>query len=167
MIAAGFLAKVGSLLTGSNGGLIEKVGGIIDNLNLSGEEKAEIKAQIVAEANRSQEAMMALLNAESAIEVDDRKDARLRVTELAKAGQRDWVMDAVSVIVVLLVGFVVVFTCVHTKLDPMVSSTLNTLTGLLFGLVTQMFSFWYGSTLGNLRRANNTQSAQVSQTTTN
>lgn len=76
-----FLTKI---FTGGTTSIVDSVGKIIDNLNVSGEEKAKIQQEMTNEINRHMEAIGAQANQETELYLKDMDSARQMQIEAIK-----------------------------------------------------------------------------------
>lgn len=126
-----FLTKI---FTGGASNIVDSVGKIVDNLNVSGEEKAKIQQEMTNEINRHMEAIGAQANTETEAYLKDRDSARQMQIEALKQDDlfaKRFVYYLSIVIIFLVAAF---DTCLffvniperNHDLVNMVAGTLNT-----------------------------------------
>ncbi len=142
-----------SFITKIFGGGAEKVigavGGVLDNLITSKEEKAQIQLEITKEINRAFEAIQADATKQFELEVKDRESARTREADFVKAtGHIDWMQMAVGILV--MGSFMTTVWFVATQPLPEGSEHLliNAM-GILEGMVLAVVGYYYGSSAGS------------------
>lgn len=82
MALPGFITKI---FAGKAGDIVSSIGGVIDNLTISKEEKEKFKAELLAETNRSMERMAELAQAETDAYLKDMQSSRdMQIAALAQ-----------------------------------------------------------------------------------
>lgn len=136
-----------------SGDLMGSVGKVIDNLNLSAEEKADITQKITNETNRHIEALDTSELEMFKAAVDDTKSARQREVDVANSGA-GWLSKNIgSVLALLYTGiFITVITTAltHTvKANDTITSSIITGT---FGIVMLILGYYFGSSKTNTKQ---------------
>lgn len=142
-----------SFITKIFGGGAEKVigavGGVLDNLITSKEEKAKIQLEIAKEVNRAFEAIQADATKQFELEVQDRTSARLREADFVKStGHIDWMMTAVGILVMLCFMVTVWFVATQPLPEGSEHLLINAM-GILEGMVMAVVGYYYGSSAGS------------------
>lgn len=142
-----------SFITKIFGGGAEKVigavGGVLDNLITSKEEKAKIQLEIAKEVNRAFEAIQADATKQFELEVKDRESARSREADFVKAtGHIDWMMTAIGILVMVCFIGTVWFVATQPLPEGSEHLLINAM-GILEGMVMSVVGFYYGSSAGS------------------
>lgn len=129
--------------------LIGTVGGVIDNLTMSKEEKEAAKLAIQQEINRHAEVMEAQAYKEVELQYQDKGNARSREIELAKiTGHSDkvnWFL--IGIIMALLVFITVSLTFIEIPLRN--EHVFMLIIGEVLGFASGIFTYQFGSSLGS------------------
>lgn len=129
--------------------LVKAVGGALDNLITSPEERAAAKLEIEKEANRHMEVMEANLVKEIELENQDRADARARESEFVKAtGHVDYMMWFLAISAMLIFGFII-WHLVRDTVPAENREILIGLIGIIEGVLIAMYSYYWGSSAGS------------------
>jgi ABC-type cobalamin transport system permease subunit len=131
--------------------VLDSVGGIIDNVVTTKEEKEQLKLEIAKEVNRNLEAMSQQSLAETSAYLQDAQSARSREVELAKAGAKDKTPSTLAYIAVFgLIGillFLLIFGFGSLTTDQ--ALIVGTLLGAIAGNANQAYNYYLGSSLGS------------------
>lgn len=131
--------------------VLDSVGGIIDNVVTTKEEKEQLKLEIAKEVNRNLEAMNQQSLAETSAYLQDAQSARSREVELAKAGAKDKTPSILAYIAVIsLLGillFLLIFGFGSLTADQ--ALIVGTLLGAIAGNANQAYNYYLGSSLGS------------------
>ena len=147
------MSGIGNVITKIFGGsakeVVTSVGGVLDNLITSKEEKEAAKLAIEKEINRHFEQIQSNLLKERELENDDRASARTRESEFVKAtGHIDWLMWFLAIAAIGIFGFLVwtlLKAEVPEKNEILVVHTL----GIIEGIIVSLFSYYFGSSAGS------------------
>lgn len=129
--------------------VVSAVGGVLDNLITTKEEKEAAKLEIEKEINRHFEALQANATKELELELADKDSARKREAEFVKAtGHMDWMQTSVGVIV--LITFIGSLVLIGFKKIPEGSEHLmiNAI-GIMEGMVLSVVGYYFGSSAGS------------------
>jgi hypothetical protein len=130
--------------TGNLGGAISDVTSL-----LKGEDSQEAKALL----NELEIRRMEFEKEMYELEVKDRESARLRQVELAKTGNKDYMMT-VSGIVALAVFLVAVLVGLFTELTEAQEKVYLHILGIVEGVALTIWNFYYGSSSGSKDKDN-------------
>ena len=129
--------------------VITSVGGVLDNLITSKEEKEAAKLAITQEINRHMEALEVNATKELELENQDRASARTRETDYVKAtGHIDWLMWFLAVSAITIFAglvYTVLKDEVPVKNEMLIVHTL----GILEAVIVGLFSYYFGSSAGS------------------
>ena len=141
-MALGILAKIGSIL-GSDP--ITKIADLADRFIQTKEEKDEFLLQV--EQNRDT-FNKGLLDIEAA----DRKNARSRQIEMAKAGASDFMHSVVGI-----VGMVAFLSVIYLGIFVEIAdkATFNLILGNVMGISATIFAFYFGSSKSSSEKQKN------------
>ena len=92
------------IFAGKTGTLVEKVGGVIDNLTLSKEEKEKFKIDTLTAINSHEEKMAEAYAKQFELEIKDMADARDSNVKIQESGNASWLAKNVGYILDLLIG---------------------------------------------------------------
>ena len=101
----GLLDGIKNIITGKGADLVKNVGGIIDNLNLSPEEKEKLRQDILIETNRHEEAMTTL--AQKEVEAHNTNTASARELGIKMQGDKpSWLAKNIAFLIDILISVV-------------------------------------------------------------
>jgi hypothetical protein len=140
------------LFSGGAGKLIEQVGGVIDNLTMSKEEKEQFKAETLKLINDHEEKMGTLAQAELDAYLKDTQSARDSNTKIQESDKASWLAKNVGycIDIFLLTTFAAMLVIIIFKSVPEPNKELfYTSFGMLGMYVGQCISFHRGTTQGS------------------
>lgn len=146
-----------NLFSGGTKELVDSVGGVLDNLITSKEEKEAAKSAVLAEVNRHLEAMQTNATKELELQFQDKANARGMQVEALK--QNDLFSKRfVYYFTAFWSLFSALYLCGTTFLDipEKNSHVVDTTLGFLLGTaIALMFSYFYGTSLKENQRGEN------------
>lgn len=143
---------LGKLVGGSAAEIVEKVGGVIDNLTLSKEEKASIQSTIEAEINRHNEAVLTAANDMDKAYLEDTQSARTANASIQESDKASWLAKNVAYLldITFVVAFFVGLLMIMFRAVPQENKELfYTGFGLLGGYVSTILGFHRGTSAGS------------------
>lgn len=147
----GFLKNI---FTGGASELISKVGGIVDNLTLSKEEKEKFNAALLSETNRHMEAVAELAQAEIDLYLKNTESARQ--LQIAALNQQDkfakrfiYYLTSGLCFVTLAFDFAFFFVSYPERNHDTITMIAGTLNG---GCLISIMNFYFGSTKGSEKK---------------
>lgn len=102
----GLLDGIKNIITGKGADLVKNVGGIIDDLNLSGEEKEKLKIALVQETNRHTEVVLQESTKQIEAELKDIQDARSSNVQLQTSDKTPLFVKIVPYIIACFTGVI-------------------------------------------------------------
>jgi hypothetical protein len=135
-----------SFLTDGASTLVDSIGNAIDKNITSDEERLKLRNELT---NINKEFMIKAYEfqaKEDEITQKDRESARLRETELAKAGQSNYTMTALVVIALLGTGWIIWFLL---SKDIRERELAFMILGFVIAIVKDIFGFYFGSSRGS------------------
>jgi len=127
--------------TGDIGGALEVVRDKINESKIDATEKQRLLQELELRRMEFQKELYEL-------EVRDRESARLRESELAKAGQRDYMQYFVGVVGLVTFGYIVYF--LTNRIVPSDNREIFIhMVGIVEGVIISIFGYYYGSSLGS------------------
>ena len=144
---------LGNIVTKIFGGkaseVVNSVGGVLDNLITSKEEREAAKLAIQQEVNRHFEQLETNLIKEQELENADRDSARKRETEFVKStGRADYFqyfIGSLAVVTTCIIIFVLLFREIPSKNEHVIMLFI----GELLGIVTGIYAYHFGSSMGS------------------
>lgn len=132
-----------------NGGkIIESVGGVIDNLTTSKEEKEQLKIELAKEINRHEEKLIEETNRIVEAELKDLSDARNREIQIATSDKAPLINKIIQPLLALLIlgscflmWYIILFKDIPKEKETIVAGIVGSLTTLSMGVV----GFYFGS----------------------
>jgi len=155
---------LGKILTGSGGDLIKSVTGVIDEVNLSKEEKAAIQQRITDEINRHNEAVLIAANEQEKAYLADVQNARDANYRIQDSDSASWLAKNIAYLidcfVLLLWGFLTVYLMLTMlRIIPKQVGVDYTAVTAIWGAVGTyagtIINFHRGSSIGS-KKANDT-----------
>jgi hypothetical protein len=143
---------IGKVVGGSASSIVDSVGKVVDDLNLSAEEKAQLNQKLQEEVNRHTEAIEKLSVERLQAELGDTSNARNTNAQIQESEKASWIaknlpyyLDAIMVI-----AFFVGLLMIMYKAVPESNKELfYTGFGLLGGFVSTVMNFHRGSSSGS------------------
>ena len=147
------MSGIGNVITKIFGGsakeVINSVGGVLDNLITSKEEKEAAKLAIEKELNRHLEQLQANLLKEQELDNADRDSARKRESEFVKAtGRADYFQYFIGATAVLTMCGIVIW-ILYNPIPEKNDHVVMLVIGELLGIVAAIYSYHYGSSQGS------------------
>lgn len=152
MLGEGFLKN---LIGGKGGDIIDSVGGVIDNLSQSKEEKDEAKLKVEQEINRHLESMTSQANEELKLYLADTADARNMNAKIQDSDKASWLSKNIAYMIdsVFIVSFIIMLVLILNKQVPESNKELfYTGFGALSAFVGNIINFHRGSSIGSERK---------------
>jgi hypothetical protein len=146
------MSLISKIFAGGAGKLIEQVGGVIDNLTMSKEEKEQFKVETLKLINDHEQKMGALAQAELDAYLKDTQSARDSNTKIQESDKASWLAKNVGycIDIFLLVTFAAMLVIIIFKSVPEANKELfYTSFGMLGMYVGQCISFHRGTTQGS------------------
>jgi len=146
------LAKAVSLLGGGSGKLVESVGGVLDNLITSKDERDAAKLEIQKEINRNLEAMQGQLIRETESYLKDVENARDANVQVQNSDKASWLAKNIAYCldVLFVVSFITMLLVILYKQVPADNKEIfYTAFGLLGGYVSTIINFHRGTSKGS------------------
>ena len=147
----GFLTK----LIGSKGGdIVSSIGGVIDNLTMSKEEKAELNIKLTEAVNKHIEVLGEQANKELELQLKDMSDARGREIQIATSDKVPLINKVITPILGL---FVVASTIIIWALilfrhyEPKINEAI--IIGSLTTLACGVMNYYFGSSSGSKQKS--------------
>lgn len=140
-----------NIFSGGAGELVEKIGGVVDNLTLSKEEKEAFKIDLLKATNEHLEKMAALSQAELESYIKDMGDARNREVQIAtsdKAPLINKIVTPVLAFFLIALTFALFYIVLFKQLGAEKDIIIYIL-GVLSAVVTQVISYYFGSSVGS------------------
>jgi len=147
----GFLTELFS--TGAST-LVSSVGNVVDNLVTTKEEKMQLQNELVKSEQQFQVDMQKLSNDQQQMVYQDIDSARKREAAVQTSENATKLSKNVSPILALgatLITFVLFYLVIfqNNKFDPSVKDIVVYILGVLSALLTQIFSYYFGSSQGS------------------
>lgn len=143
---------IGKVIGGSASSIVDSVGKVVDDLNLSAEEKAAINQSIANEVNRHIEATEKLAIERLNTELADISNARDNNAKIQESEKASWIaknlpyyLDAIMV-VAFFVGLLMIM---YQTVPEANKELFYTGFGLLGGFVSTVMNFHRGSSSGS------------------
>ena len=143
---------IGKVIGGSASSIVDSVGKVVDDLNLSAEEKSQIQQKISEEVNRHQEATQRLMLEQLQAELGDTSNARDNNAKIQESEKASWMAKNLPYILgaVMVVAFFVGLLMIMFRSVPESNKELfYTGFGLLGGFVSTVMNFYFGSSSGS------------------
>ena len=143
---------IGGAADKAGGNIIGAIGGVIDNLTISKEEKAQINQKITEEVNRNMEAMKALDTEEAKAflaDTDSARDMNTKIQESSSASKLSKNVAYILDIIFVAVFFVMMASILFKKVPAENKEIFYMGFGLLGGYVGQIVAFHRGTSQGS------------------
>jgi hypothetical protein len=166
------MSILSDLLTGGASQLVDSVGNTLDKLITSKGEKMQFDNEIRKAELDYQIQIKTLAVTEQKQVFDDINSARVRDAAVQTSGHSTRLSKNVSPILALgttLIGFTLFFVLIFYKEDlpnEKVNIILYIL-GVLSAIITQIFSFYFGSSMGSSAKSDYIQASQLKQSSGN
>lgn len=137
------------LFSGGAKEIVDSVGGVIDNLTTSKEEKEAAKLALQQEINRHLESIQTNATKELEIQLQDKSSARGREVELAKVtGHSDYMNWMLAIVALGLLVYITVKLS-SSEVPKANEHILINLIGIVEGCVLGIYSYQFGSSIGS------------------
>ncbi len=149
MIGTGFLKN---LISGKGSDIIESVGGVIDGLSQSKEEKDAAKLEVSKEINRHVETLVSESNKELQMYLSDVANSREMNTKIQESDKASWLSKNIAYMidVLLILSFITMLIMIFNRVVPESNKELvYTGFGLLGGYVGTVINFHRGTSKGS------------------
>jgi hypothetical protein len=143
---------IGKVVGGSASSIVDSVGKVVDDLNLSAEEKAQLNQKLTEELNRHTEAIERLSVERLQAELGDTSNARNTNAQIQESEKASWIAKNLPYYLdaIMVVAFFVGLLMIMYKAVPETNKELfYTGFGLLGGFVSTVMNFHRGSSSGS------------------
>lgn len=143
---------IGKVVGGSASSVVESVGKVVDEFNLSAEEKAQIQQKLTEELNRHEEAIQRLSVEQLQAELGDISNARDNNAKIQESEKASWMAKNLPYLLdaVMVVAFFIGLLMIMYQAVPEANKELfYTGFGLLGGFVSTVMNFHRGSSSGS------------------
>lgn len=142
----GFLAK---LFGGGGKGIVDSIGGVLDNLITNKEELAKVKLEVEKEVNRHMEVMQADATKQIEIEVKDRESARAREAAFVNAtGHVDYLQWFLAIAAVGMFSYSL-YAVINGIISKEYENLVHNVLGIIEGIFMSIYSYYFGSSAGS------------------
>jgi hypothetical protein len=145
-----FLKK---LLAGGAGELVDAVGNVIDKVSTTKEEKLQLELERQKAEMQYQVDMSKLSNEERQIILQDVQSARQMTTSVQTSKEAPWIAKHISPILAIgttvLTFFLFYIVIFRDNVNNNTKELIYYILGVLSAIVTQIFSFYFGSSQGS------------------
>jgi hypothetical protein len=143
---------IGKVVGGSASSIVDSVGKVVDDLNLSAEEKAQLNQKLTEELNRHTEAIERLSVERLQAELGDTSNARNTNAQIQESDKASWIAKNLPYILggIMVIAFFVGLLMIMFRSVPESNKELfYTGFGLLGGFVSTVMNFYFGSSSGS------------------
>lgn len=147
---------LGSIAGKTGADIITAVGGVVDNLTLSPEEKANLKNDLTKEINRNMEAMKTLDNTELELRLKDNDSARQRevqITNSANAPKLNKMITPILALIVVGLTFAMWWAVLFKQFKNEDNSVVLFVLGSLSTMSAGVISYYFGSSAGSSQKS--------------
>lgn len=147
----GFLSN---LFSGGAGDLVKSVGGVLDNVITTKEEKLQLENEMKKAENEYKIEMRKLDVSEKQMVFDDINSARTRETAVQTSSNATWLSKNVSPLLAMftsIITFTLFFFLIFNPqvFDPTMKDVVIYILGVLSAILTQIYSYYFGSSHGS------------------
>ena len=148
------MSFITDLFSGGASTLVNSVGNVLDKVVTTKEEKMQLENELVKSEQQFQVDMQKLSNDQQQMVYQDIDSARKRETAVQTSENATKLSKNVSPILALgatLITFVLFYLVIfqNNKFDPSVKDIVVYILGVLSALLTQIFSYYFGSSQGS------------------
>lgn len=139
---------LGKLFTSGASDLVKSVGGVIDNLTTSKEEKETLRLEFEKAANIHIEKLTEEANKEFELQTKDAQSARQRDIEANNSVNSSWLAKNINPVLALgCLGssFALYVYCLAAKIDPQNKDVLLVIVGSLNTIQAGVISYYFGA----------------------
>ena len=141
------------LLSGGAGDLVDAVGNVVDNVTTTKEEKQLLEIERMKAEMQYQTDMAKLSNEERQLILQDVHSARQMATAVQTSKQAPWLVKHISPILAMgttVLAFALFYVVIFRDVENQNTKELiYYILGVLSAIVTQIFSFYFGSSQGS------------------
>lgn len=151
----GLLDGLKNIITGKGADLVKNIGGIIDDVNLSGEEKATLTNDLQKAVMSHEEKILELTGKETEAYLADMNSAREANVKIQESANSSKLAKNVAYYLDLIItfGFFIMFGMILFKsVPPENRDIFYTGFGLLGGYVASIINFHRGSSAGSAKK---------------
>lgn len=148
-----FITKI---FSGGASELVDKVGGLVDNLTMSKEEKEQFKIDLLKAQNEHEAKMAALAQAELDAQLKDAQDARNREIQIAvsdKAPLINKIITPVLAVGIVVLTFILFYLIMFKGVKGVEKDILVFVLGALTGYVGMILSYYFGSSISSRQKS--------------
>lgn len=147
----GFLTN---LLSGGAGDLVSAVGNVVDKVTTTKEEKLQLELETQKAEMQYQTDMAKLSNEERQMYLQDTQSARQMAVSVQTSKDAPWLARNISPILAMgttILTFALFYIILFDKdkIQPGAKEVILYILGVLSAIVTQIFSFYFGSSQGS------------------
>ena len=163
------MSFITDLFSGGASTLVNSVGNVLDKVVTTKEEKMQLENELVKSEQQFQVDMQKLSNEEQQMVYQDIDSARKREAEVQTSQNSTKLDKNVSPILALgatLITFVLFYLVIfqNKTFDPGIKDIVVYILGVLSALLTQIFSFYFGSSKGSTEKNNIIQTMHTQST---